>query len=195
MKALRALSRTKLYWGLLIICLIGALASPHTSSGRNIFLSYGNLTDVLRQVSITGLVATGMTMVILLGGIDLSVGSVMGFSTIICAMLLTKSGWTAASVMGVPAAAAGRFLRRRVSGAIRFQRAWRAAATTSAGRRREIALDPWRGIRIPALLGLVAATARRVVHGEPGPNEVRRSRRSPGDAMRRLAARLDQRRS
>ena len=58
--------------------------------------------DVLRQVSITGLVATGMTMVILLGGIDLSVGSVMGFSTIICAMLLTKSGWTAASVMGVP---------------------------------------------------------------------------------------------
>ena len=79
MNLLRArCSRTKLYWGLAIICLIGALASPHTSSGRNIFLSYQNLTDVLRQVSITGLVATGMTIVILLGGIDLSVGSVMG---------------------------------------------------------------------------------------------------------------------
>ena len=105
MKALlQLLSRTKLYWGLLLICLIGALTSPHTSSGNNIFLSYGNLTDVLRQVSITGLVATGMTMVILLGGIDLSVGSVMGFSTVICAMLLTKPGWTAASAMGVPAA-------------------------------------------------------------------------------------------
>src|SRR5205823_11912338 len=110
MKVLRAFSRTKLYWGLLLICLIGALASPHSSSGNNIFLSYGNLTDVLRQVSITGLVATGMTMVILLGGIDLSVGSVMGFSTIICAMLLTKSGWTAASIMGVPAAVAVSFI-------------------------------------------------------------------------------------
>ena len=110
MNALRILSRTKLYWGLLIICLIGALASPHTSSGRNIFLSYGNLTDVLRQVSITGLVATGMTIVILLGGIDLSVGSVMGFSTIVCAMLLTQSGWTAASIFGVPAATLVGFL-------------------------------------------------------------------------------------
>lgn len=105
MKAtLRLLSRTKLYWGLLTICLIGALTSPHTSSGNNIFLSYANLTDVLRQVSITGLVATGMTMVILLGGIDLSVGSVMGSATVICAMLLTKPGWTAASMMGIPAA-------------------------------------------------------------------------------------------
>ena len=110
MKAVRALLRTKLYWGLLLICLIGALASPHSSSGSNIFLSYGNLTDVLRQVSITGLVATGMTMVILLGGIDLSVGSVMGFATIICAMLLTRSGWTAASIMGVPAATAVSFV-------------------------------------------------------------------------------------
>ena len=105
MSILRLLSRTKLYWGLAIICLIGALASPHTSSGRNIFLSFNNLTDVLRQVSITGLVATGMTLVILLGGIDLSVGSVMGFSTIICAMLLTKPGWTPAAIMAVPAAA------------------------------------------------------------------------------------------
>src|ERR1700760_552671 len=105
MRFLRLISRTKLYWGLAIICLIGALASPHSSSGRNIFLSFNNLTDVLRQVSITGLVATGMTLVILLGGIDLSVGSIMGFSTIICAMLLTKPGWTAASIAAVPAAA------------------------------------------------------------------------------------------
>src|SRR6201996_6379390 len=105
MNLLRLLSRTKLYWGLAIICLIGALASPHSSAGRNIFLSFNNLTDVLRQVSITGLVATGMTLVILLGGIDLSVGSIMGFSTIICAMLLTQPGWTPAAIMAVPAAA------------------------------------------------------------------------------------------
>ena len=158
MKLFRALSRTKLYWGLVIICLIGTLASPHSSAGRNIFLSYGNLTDVLRQVSITGLVATGMTMVILLGGIDLSVGSVMGFSTIICAMLLTKSGWTAAAVMGVPAvtmvcfAAMVFFARFVFSGLARGR-------DVSAGRRREILLGSWRGVRIPVLLGLAAATA------------------------------------
>src|SRR5450755_2892774 len=148
MSIVRLLSRTKLYWGLVIICLVGAVASPHTSSGRNIFLSYGNLTDVLRQVSITGLVATGMTLVILLGGIDLSVGSVMGFSTIICAMLLTKSGWTAASVVGVPAVtlialAAVAFLTRFVfSGLARGRE-------VGAGQRSDVALGPWRGVGIP----------------------------------------------
>ena len=50
MNLLRAISRTKLYSGLLIIFLIGAVYSPVTSGGRNIFLSYQNLTDVLRQV-------------------------------------------------------------------------------------------------------------------------------------------------
>ena len=34
MSVLRIISRTKLYWGLLTICLIGALASPHTSLGQ-----------------------------------------------------------------------------------------------------------------------------------------------------------------
>src|SRR5215469_6906847 len=141
-RVFRALSRTKLYWGLLIICLVGAIASPHTSSGHNIFLSYANLTDVLRQVSITGLVATGMTMVILLGGIDLSVGSMMGFSTIICAMLLTKSGWTAASIMGLPAITlvsclAVAFLARFVFNGLARGR------DVSAGQRRKIVLDKW----------------------------------------------------
>jgi simple sugar transport system permease protein len=156
-RMLRALSRTKLYWGLLIICLIGALASPHTSSGRNIFLSYANLTDVLRQVSITGLVATGMTIVILLGGIDLSVGSVMGFATIICAMLLTKTGWTTASAIGLPAAmlvtfAAIACLARFVLHGIARGR------DVSAGARREIVLSPWKRLVLPALLGLLAAS-------------------------------------
>jgi simple sugar transport system permease protein len=158
MKVLRLLSRTKLYWGLLIICLIGALTSPHTSSGSNIFLSYGNLTDVLRQVSITGLVATGMTMVILLGGIDLSVGSVMGFSTVICAMLLTKPGWTAASAMGIPVAtlaagAAVALLARFIFKGLARSR------DVGAGRRRERALPTWQSIGIPGLLGLVTAIA------------------------------------
>jgi simple sugar transport system permease protein len=154
MSLLRLLSRTKLYWGLAIICLIGALASPHTSSGRNIFLSFNNLTDVLRQVSITGLVATGMTLVILLGGIDLSVGSVMGFSTIICAMLLTQPGWTPAAIAAVPAAGIAAGLGVGLLARFIF-RGLARGRDVDAGRRKEIALGPWRSLRIPVLLGLV----------------------------------------
>ncbi len=61
------------------------------------------MTDVLRQVSVTGIVAVGMTLVILIAGIDLSVGSILALGTVICAMLLTQEGWTTASYIGVPA--------------------------------------------------------------------------------------------
>ena len=100
------------------------LTSPVSSKGNNIFLSYGNLLDVLRQVSITGLIATGMTAVILTAGIDLSVGSIMAICSVVCAMLLTVPGWTPAAAMGVPAlaltvfvvlAAATRFVFRHVA--------------------------------------------------------------------------------
>jgi simple sugar transport system permease protein len=155
---LRVLSRTKLYWGLALICLIGALLSPHTSAGRNIFLSFQNLTDVLRQVSITGLVATGMTIVILLGGIDLSVGSVMGCSSVICAMLLTMPGWTPAAIMGVPAATISIALAVGLLARFVFNGLERGR-DVDAGRRRVIVLGPWRGYRIPALLGLAAGAA------------------------------------
>ena len=156
MSLLRLLSRTKLYWGLALICVIGALLSPHTSSGRNIFLSYANLTDVLRQVSITGLVATGMTIVILLGGIDLSVGSVMGCATVICAMLLTRPEWTAAAIMGVPSATLAVGFAVALFARFVF-RGLERGRDVEAGRRREIVLGPWRSYWIPGLLGFAAA--------------------------------------
>ena len=43
------LARSKLWWGLAAIFLIGVLTSPVSSKGNNIFLSYGNLLDVLRH--------------------------------------------------------------------------------------------------------------------------------------------------
>jgi simple sugar transport system permease protein len=94
--------RTKLYWGLIVLLLVGIVSSPVTSKGVNIFLSPGNLSDVLRQVANNGIVAVGMTLVILTGGIDLSVGSVMALGSVICAMLLTDPGWTSASVTAIP---------------------------------------------------------------------------------------------
>ena len=102
MTVMKLVSRTKLYWGLIAIFLIGIIWSPLTSSGKNIFLSSGNLLDVLRQVSTTGLIATGMTAVIITGGIDLSVGSLMAICSVVCAMLLTVPGETPALMLGVP---------------------------------------------------------------------------------------------
>ncbi len=98
-----ALKATKLYWGLALLFLVGVLSSPVSSKGHNIFLSFGNLSDVFRQISVTGITAVGMTLVILIAGIDLSVGSVLALGSVVCAMLLTNEGWSAAHLLGVPA--------------------------------------------------------------------------------------------
>ena len=42
------------------------------------FLSPRNLTNLIRQASLNGILAAGMTVIILTGGIDLSIGSVVG---------------------------------------------------------------------------------------------------------------------
>src|SRR6202451_261693 len=49
------------------------------------FLSQINLFNVMRQVSITGLLAVGMTFVILTAGIDLSIGSLLAFAGLVAA--------------------------------------------------------------------------------------------------------------
>src|SRR5262245_62063837 len=58
----------------------------------NTFLTVENLTNVLRQNAFPAIVAAGMTFVILTGGIDLSVGSVVGLSGVLCADALVN-GW------------------------------------------------------------------------------------------------------
>lgn len=80
---------SKLLWGLALLVLVGIISSPLDSQGSPIFLASGNLLNVLRQVSIIGILAVGMTLVILTGGIDLAVGSIMAFGATLCAMLLT----------------------------------------------------------------------------------------------------------
>ena len=72
---------------LVIFIIISAVLSPD-------FLTIGNFLNLLQQASIPGIVAIGMTLVILLGGIDLSVGSVLAFSGMIVSLLWKK--WAAA---------------------------------------------------------------------------------------------------
>ncbi len=64
-------------------------------------LTPGNLVNIARQASINIVLATGMTFVILTGGIDLSVGSILGVSAVVAVLvsLIPALGWAA-----VPAA-------------------------------------------------------------------------------------------
>ncbi|WP_280770639.1 ABC transporter permease [Salipaludibacillus daqingensis] len=55
----------------------------------DVFFTVTNLMNVLRQVSIVGIIAVGMTLVILTSGIDLSVGSVMAVTGAVAAGILT----------------------------------------------------------------------------------------------------------
>lgn len=68
---------------LVILSVAFALAS-------DVFLSPGNIINVLRQISIMGILSVGTTMVMITGGIDLSVGSVVGVSSVVVAVLISS---------------------------------------------------------------------------------------------------------
>ncbi len=71
--------------GLAILCLLISLRSP-------VFLSKANILNVLRQVATNLYIACGMTIVIILGGIDLSVGSIMALSGVVTGGLIAFDG-------------------------------------------------------------------------------------------------------
>ena len=67
--------------GLIIFAVIVSVLNPR-------FLTHANILNVLRQTSINSIIAIGMTLVILTGGIDLSVGSILAFCGAVMASLL-----------------------------------------------------------------------------------------------------------
>ncbi len=80
-----AWSSSAIFAALVAECAILAVAT-------DAFLTVDNLTNVLRQNAFTAVLAAGMTFVILTGGIDLSVGSVVALSGVVCADVLAR-GW------------------------------------------------------------------------------------------------------
>lgn len=56
------------------------------------FLTLGNILSVGRQMSFTGIAAIGMTLVMLTGGIDISVGSMLAMAGVLCAKLSADVG-------------------------------------------------------------------------------------------------------
>ncbi len=77
---------------LVVFILISAALSPN-------FLTLGNFLNLLQQASIPGIVAIGMTLVILLGGIDLSVGSVLAFSGMVTAIIVEKMSGSGTAIL------------------------------------------------------------------------------------------------
>ncbi len=75
----------KPFIGFISIFLLCIIFSPVSSKGHLIFLKFDNLANVLRQVSEIGIISVGMTLVILTGGIDLSVGSILALTATITA--------------------------------------------------------------------------------------------------------------
>jgi len=84
------LGRWQSVLGLALVFILAVIFSPHAHDGSIIFLAPGNLTDILRQQAEIGIMALAMTLVIISGGIDLSVGSVLAFSASLVAMLLVR---------------------------------------------------------------------------------------------------------
>ncbi len=66
--------------------------------GTSTFISVGNLQDIGRQMAVIGVLALGETFVIITAGIDLSVGSTIGITGVICGEAMTN-GWPAALVI------------------------------------------------------------------------------------------------
>ncbi|SDS98806.1 ABC transporter permease [Microlunatus soli] len=82
-------------FGLVVVFVIGIATSP-VRHGELVFLSAGNLGNIVRAVSEIGIIAIGMTFVILVGGIDLSVGAILGLAAVGTATLMVNNG------LGIP---------------------------------------------------------------------------------------------
>ena len=79
---------------LLLLCVCVSLLTPQ-------FMNWTNIMNIARQTTTNGIIAIGMACVIITGGIDLSVGSVLAFSTLTTGVLITNG------VPGLPAGILG----------------------------------------------------------------------------------------
>jgi ribose transport system permease protein len=86
---------------LLVLCIIVSILNPR-------FLSGENLQNTARLIGIYGIFSIGMGIVIITGGIDLSVGSIFALLGVLLSMMLTEWGWgSVAAVSAVVAMAMG----------------------------------------------------------------------------------------
>ncbi|MER8590007.1 ABC transporter permease [Mesorhizobium sp. M1182] len=78
--------------GLVLVAIGGVIFSPRRH-GEILFLAPDNMANIVRAVSETGIIAIGMTFVIITAGIDLSVGAVLGLSSVVTATMMISGGF------------------------------------------------------------------------------------------------------
>src|SRR6185437_11618412 len=96
--ALPALGSLQSYIGLVLVIAVGV------GTKGAVFWNQTNLTNAITAFASRGILAVGVTLVILTAGIDLSVGSIMGIGSMTAAMLLVHHGLS--PILIVPACAA-----------------------------------------------------------------------------------------
>ena len=149
------------YLAILVLLVVGTIMSPY-------FLIQRNLLSIVRLAAINGIVSTGQTFVILAGGIDLSVGSVLGLSSTIVAK---TQDWGALSfVFAMAAGGAVGLINGLLAIALRSRRSTiinSAFVVTLAG------LTAWRGTALVISQGHriegVAPSLRFLGGGNLGP--------------------------
>ncbi len=80
------------FLGLLLVIVMFASAVPSDSDGQQIFFTYQNFKNIFTQTVVVAVGALGMTLIIVSGGIDLSAGSSIAFSSVVGALCI-KHGW------------------------------------------------------------------------------------------------------
>lgn len=78
----------------IILVIVAAVIQP-------LFITPRNITNVLRQVAVNGILATGMTFVIISGAIDLSVGTIFCFTGMMMMFVMPHVGWFGAILVGL----------------------------------------------------------------------------------------------
>src|SRR5688572_21196536 len=95
--ARKVLAKAGPFLGLLVV--IALFSIP--SETREFFLTYHNFKTIFTQTVIVAIGALGMTMIIVSGGIDLSVGSSVAFTSVVGALLIQRGWGAAATVVAV----------------------------------------------------------------------------------------------
>ena len=141
--------RTRLQSGIGLIALIvlALIISPRSPRGGLVFLQLGNLTDILRQVSEIGIISLGMTFVIITGGIDLSVGTILALASSISALFVTTMALPFQGGVAICVGALAAVLSAGLVGLVNGLSAARPAADTEQDHPPTSHCLPWRWLR------------------------------------------------
>src|SRR6266496_2540062 len=85
-----AMQRLLAFGALIVLVIVFSIASPY-------FFQFDNLVGILLATAVNGVLALGVTFVIITGGIDLSIGTVMALSAVMTGVLITFWQWPIAT--------------------------------------------------------------------------------------------------